>query len=613
MAKDSFDNYRQTYPDGHKSNHTWAGRLEKIVRAAPDKTAFIHGDKTVTWKQFDRRVNRLANALLDLGLVKEDRVAIMGFNCVEWMEAYFAAARIGAVPVNVNPRFLEHELTHILDDSDSTALIIVEDEGLEERVKRANSVRAKLPLLQHVILNAGRDYEDMHNYEGLMSKYPDTPPRLDWEVNNDDFCFLFYTGGTTGYPKGTVWDGHNRVQGLDALVITSMDPLWRRLPYLPDEAYPALMTTLPVPIPKSFLQSGFFKWVVQKVADSERADLGVLAFLGSSLAFRLAAGRMKLVAVAPLFHGAAFEGLMSMIVTMAGVGVFLENQHPFDPAELWKTVEKHKANSVIIVGDAFGVPMIEELEKNKYDISSLSVMMSYGVRFSPGLKKRFLKQLPGLLIVDGLGSTETSAAFTQVSSTGDDISLLKIKTMSQGINRSRVIDPLTGEDVKPGEKGELVLGGYCSLGYWKDPERTEKHFRVIDGRRWFYVGDEGTVDEDGYFSLIGRGSSIINTGGEKVYAEEVEEVLFGHPKIRDVGVTGVSDERWGEAVTAVIEPAENQQLGADEIIKFCADKIAVYKKPKHVLTVDALPRSATGKLLRKELKETAGKMIGKET
>ena len=232
------------------------------------------------------------------------------------------------------------------------------------------------------------------------------------------------------------------------------------------------------------------------------------------------------------------------------------------------------------------------------------------MRWSPPVKKKLLKKHPGLLLLDEYGSTETSAAYSQISSAvDDDISLLRIKIVPKGINSTRVINPETKKDVAPGEKGELIFGGFNSLGYWKDPERTEKCYRVIDGRRWFYVGDEGTVDEEGCFNFIGRGSSIINTGGEKVYAEEVEETLTQHPDIRDVGVTGVPDDRWGEAVTAVIKLEEGVDITAGEIIDYCRKKMAGYKKPKNVIFVDELPRSASGKLERKELKIIATQKI----
>ncbi len=605
--EDSFENYRQKYPDGHKNNHTWAGRLERILTRAADKTAFIQGERRLTWREFDLRTNRLANALLDLGIRKEERVAIMGFNSIEWMESYFAISKIGAVPVNVNCRFVPAEVKYILQDSDSVA-IIMEDDNIE----RVDEVRDELPLIRHSIVLGKKVPEGMFAYEDLMAKYPDTKPAMDWNITNEDFAFLFYTGGTTGYPKGTVWDGFNRVRGLDSIILSAMGPLVQMLPDFSDEAIDALNPTLPIPLPKRLVKSNFFRNLIQRERDPELSQKISLAMLGSKLGYRLSAGKMKLVVVAPLFHGTAYESNLSMIGATAGTSIYLTQRHPFNPGELWEVVEREKANLIVIVGDAFAIPMVEELERKQYDISSLSAIISSGVRWSPAVKKRLISRSPGLLLLDELGSTETSAAFSQVShAKGDEISQLKIKIIPKGINSTRVINPETGEDVKPGEEGELVFGGFNSLGYWKDPEKTAKYFRVIDGKRWFYVGDRGTVDGEGYFNFIGRGSSIINTGGEKVYAEEVEDILNEHPKIRDSGVTGVPDERWGEAVTAVVEPEKDADLVPEEVIEYCRGRMANYKKPKHVVFVQNFPRSASGKIERREIKEIALKLLNK--
>ncbi len=218
----SFEQFRQRYPKGKRSDNTWGGRLEKIARAIPDRTAFIQGERELTWSQFIERVNQLANAFLDLGIKKEDRVAIMGFNSIEWMETYFAASRIGAVPVNVNPRFVPAELKYLLEDSDSVALILEED-----GVERINQIRHELPLLKHCIVLGGKAPTGMLSYDELISKYPNSKPELSWKVTNEDFAFLFYTRGTTGYPKGTIWDGETRVRGLDIIMVNAMAPSGR--------------------------------------------------------------------------------------------------------------------------------------------------------------------------------------------------------------------------------------------------------------------------------------------------------------------------------------------------------------------------------------------------
>ncbi len=603
----SFEQFRQRYPKGKRSDNTWGRRLEKIARAIPDRTAFIQGERELTWKQFNERVNRLANAFLDLGIKKEDRVAIMGFNSIEWMETYFAASRIGAVPVNVNPRFVPAELKYILEDSDSIALILEED-----GVERIKQIRSDLPLLKHCIVQGEKAPAGMLSYNELISKYPNSKPKLSWKVTNEDFAFLFYTGGTTGYPKGTVWDGETRVRGLDLIMVNAMAPLFDRLGDLPREAYPALSTTIPVPGLGRFIASGLGRWFIRRSLTKLLIRSLMMRSSHSSLSYRLSGGRIKLIVVAPLFHGTAYEGNLSLIGTGGGTSIYLTSRHPFNPRELWETVEKRRANAIVIVGDAFAIPMVEELDRRKYDTSSLSSIVSSGVIWSPRIKKRLLEHNPGLLIVDELGTTETSSAFTQLSSSDErEISRLRIKLVAKGPNIAKVINPQTGKDVKPGEKGELVYGGYTALGYWKDPAKTEKSWKVIDGKRWFFVGDEGTVDKDGYFHFIGRGPTVINTGGEKVYPEEVEEIIKTHPKVRDAAVVGVPDERWGEAVTGIIELNEGEEASPEEIIDFCRERMAGYKKPKQVVFMDRLPRAAAGKLERKPLREVAMKMLGR--
>lgn len=603
--KDSFQNYHQYYHDGHKSNHTWGGRLEKLAKTIPDAIAFIQGDRKLTWKQFNLRVNRVANALLELDIRKQDRVAIMGFNSIEWVEAYFGISKMGAVPVNVNPRFLPNEVKYILDDADAVAVIAEAD-----CVGRIEPARIELPLLKHVIVYGGPASDGVIEYEKILARSFEKKALAPWKVTNEDFAYLFYTGGTTGYPKGTVWDYYSRVRGLDSLLMTGLPPLVKKLPELSAATIAGLNKSLPIPLPEKLIRSELFKRFANRESRSVIGERIGMMLQGSSLMYRLGKNKLKLIVAAQLFHGTAYESSFSMIAASGVTSIYLVKQTPFDPAELWETVEKTGANLIVIVGDAYAIPMAEELARKDYNISSLFGIMSSGVRWSPWVKKKFLEKHPGLLLLDEYGSTETSAAYTQVSSSVDEeIPQLRIKIAKQGINTTRVIDPETKEDTKPGQRGELIFGGFNSLGYWKDQARTARCYRVINGRRWFFVGDEGTVDEEGYFHFIGRGSSIINTGGEKVYAEEVEDILMKNPSVRDVGVTGVPDPRWGEAVTAVIQLKADANTSSHEIIEWCRSQMAGYKKPKKVIFVDKLPRAVSGKLERKELKKIAEKNV----
>ena len=606
--QDSFSNYRQHYPDGRKSHHTWGYRLETLARVIPDRIAFIQGERQLTWREFNARVNRLGNALLGLGVQKEERIAIMGFNTIEWMESYFAISRIGAVPVNVNPRYVAAELKHIFLDSDA-ALVIVEPASLG----RVQEIRAELPLLRQVIVIGREAPAGDLAYEALLDKASPAPPRLSWTVTNEDFAFLFYTGGTTGYPKGTVWDYESRVRGLDYLVINAMKPMVERLVDLPSESYAALSDTFPFPLYENILKSDF----VRRLAKRESGPVGKWVqrqldkLPATTLMYRLAGGKMKLLIAAPLFHGAAYESSFSQLGTNACTTLFLTTPHPFNPAELWETVERRQVNMILIVGDAFAIPMVEELDRKKYRARSVAIIVSSGVTWSAAIKKRLFKHIPGLLTFDSLGTTETSSAFTHLSTSDQkEIPSLRVKLVKEGVNQTRCVNPETGQDVKPGEVGELIYGGYTALGYWKDQEMTARCWRVLEGKRWFFVGDQGTADEEGYFIFRGRGALVINSGGEKVYPEEVEDVLRTHPSIRDCAVVGVPDSRWGEAVAVLVESKPGRKLSAEEVIEFCRGKMAGFKKPKHVVLVDELPRTATGKLARPGLKQMARERLG---
>jgi len=602
----SFESYRQNYPDGDQSQHTWGGRLKIIAQTIPEVQAFIQGERILTWREFDRNVNRLANALLDMGVKKEERFAIMSFNRIEWMEAYFALSRIGAVPVNVNPRFVANELKYILEDSDSAGIFIEEEE-----LSQLEQILSELELLRYVIVFGSRAPGGGVVYSDLIQKYPPGEPELPWKVTNSDFAFLFYTGGTTGFPKGTVWDYKMRVRGLDVIMLSALGPFLERLPDLDPEAFRKAKVLLPPILPGWLVRSQFFKRLITRARGSRVLDALFLRLLGSSLNYKLMGGKLRLIVAAQLFHGAAYETNFSLIGAAGGTSIYLTQRHPFNPQELWESVERWKANLIVIVGDAYALPMLEELERKEYDISSLSAIISSGVRWSPHIKKRLLERIPGVVLLDELGTTEVSTAFTQVSTPGDsEIGQLKIKLTRSGLYPVRAINPLAGKDALPGERAELAYGGFIALGYWKDPEKTAKSWKVIDGERWFLVGDEGIVDEEGYFHFIGRGPTVINTGGEKVYPEEVEEVIKTHPLVKDVGVCGVPHPRWGEAIAALVVAEPGANLTSEDIIQYCEGKLAGYKKPKYVLLVEEIPRSPAGKLERRNFKPLAQKLLG---
>jgi fatty-acyl-CoA synthase len=630
VEHDDFSNYRQKYPGRRKSNHTWKYRTEMYARMFPKRPCMIQGDRVITWDGFNRRCNRLAHGMERLGIKKEDRVAIVGFNSIEWMDVHFAAGKIGAVPVNVNPRFVPDEVRYILEDSD--AVIAFVEETYAELIEE---IWKDLPLLKSVVVY-GVDKrpdivpEGMLVYDDILSS-DETNPKT--KVYNDDFCILIYTGGTTGYPKGTVWDGTQRVRGLDMMLINNIVPIFDAIAEYPDDAIAgiskllgsnpkvekvltALMASKPA---RKFWRSDLGKNTVLLVFKAMAGNPYVLKATGG-----LQKAGVRLLCAAPLFHGAGIEGAFTYYGAIASCTVFLPTPHPFIAREFWETVEKHHVHTGIIVGDAFALPMMDDLKKaeeegRKYNLKSLWAIVSSGTRLSAHVKKEFLHQHPGLLIVDTMGTSESSGAFATINaSTDEEIKPAgaRLLTDKSGFYRkqvytNRVVNPETGKDVEPGsnEIGEFLFGGWMTLGYWKCPKKTARDFRVIDGKRWFFGGDEGTVDADGRFNLIGRGGGyMINSGGEKVYSEEVEEMVKSHPKVWDAAVVGVTDPRWGQAVTALVELRPGEEATPEEIIDYCRDRMAGYKRPRNVFIVDKVPRAGAGKIDR----VTAIEMIAKD-
>jgi len=620
VDRDDFSNYRQKYSGRRKRNHTWKYRTEMYARFFPKRPCMIQGDRVVNWDRFNRRCNRLAHGMIAMGIKKEDRVAIVGFNSIEWMEVHFAAGKIGAIPVNVNPRFVPDEVRYVIEDSD--AVIAFVEEPYAQLIA---DIKKDLPRLRHVVIyGVGKRPDDVPAgtavYDDILSD-DESNPKI--KVYNNDFCILIYTGGTTGYPKGTVWDGTQRVRGLDMMLVNNIVPIFDAIAEYPDAAIAgiskllgsepkvvrvltALMASKPA---RAFWRSNLGKNAVLLIFKAMSGNPWVLKGTG---AFQKAG--VRLLCSAPLFHGAGIEGAFTYYGAIASCTVFLPTPHPFVAREFWETVEKHRVHTAVIVGDAFALPMMEELKKAEeegrpYDLRSLWAIVSSGTRLSAHVKKEFLRQHPGLLIVDTMGTSESSGAFATINaSTDKEIKPAgaRLITNKSGFYRkqvfsSRVVNPETGRDVEPGssEIGEFLFGGWMTLGYWKCPKKTARDFRIIDGKRWFFAGDEGTVDEEGRFNLIGRGGGyMINSGGEKIYSEEVEELVKSHPKVRDVAVVGITDERWGQAVTALVELRPGEEANPQEIIDYCRDRIAGYKRPRNVFIVEKIPRTATGKIDR---------------
>jgi acyl-CoA synthetase (AMP-forming)/AMP-acid ligase II len=520
---------------------------EAIADHQPDALAQRHAGRSMTWSEFDRRADGVARALLDAGLGEQAKVAQYLYNVPEYLESTFAALKAGLATVNTNYRYTADELAYLWDNADAEAVVF---HGVF--AERCDEVRARLPRIRTWLW-----VDDGHGacppfatpYEDAASAPPAERVVAPWGRDGDHLVLL-YTGGTTGMPKGVMWRQDDLFGALDAANRN-------RLPAEPDLA-----------------------------AATDRITR---------------AGPRNLPA-APLMHGTGlFNALSNLIVggsvvTMAG--------RRFDPVELLDTVQQERINSMSIVGDAFAKPILRALdaEPERWDISSLRVIVSSGVMWSAETKQGLLRHNERLIMVDSLGSSEAIGMATSTTRADGGSETASFQLGPDG----RVVTE-DGRDVVPGsgEIGLVATRGHTPIGYYKDTEKSAATFRVIDGVRYSIPGDFATVDADGTVRLLGRGSQCINTGGEKVYPEEVEEMLKRHPTVADAAVVGVPDERFGEAITALVEAHAGDVVDETELIAHVKEHLAGYKAPKRIIPVDSIGRAANGKLDYKALKARA--------
>ena len=523
---------------------------EAISDQIGDLTAIYSGENSESWEEFEKRSASLAKTFSEKGLKRDSKVAFYCYNGPEYLEGQFAAFKIRAIPANVNYRYLDEELAYILNNADAEALLF--DSSLTERV---DSVRSRCPKLK-VFLRVGEGPSEdwITNYEDAVNNDP--LPRI--ERSGDDLWFL-YTGGTTGSPKAVMWS-HAGLMGGMAETFRSLGEK----------------------VPENFEEAA----EIAKRVTGEGKEIRQLC-------------------AAPLMHGTS--SLTALGTHMHGGLVATLSSRTIDPKELWEMVEKCKITMLTIVGDAFARPMIDELEDSLksdtvWDLSSLRLVMSSGVMFSAPLKERLL-DLHSCTILDALGSSEGTGMGKQVTSrrkkdTGTARFFLGEHT--------RVLSE-DGEEIEPGSEkiGKLALGYPLPVGYYKDPEKTELTFPTINGRRWSIPGDWATIEKDGSITLLGRGSECINTGGEKVFPEEVEEALKINSLVVDCNVVGLPDDRWGQAVTAVVEVKKGETLKEVELLNDVKERLAGYKVPKSVIFVEKLKRGPNGKSDYRWARETA--------
>jgi acyl-CoA synthetase (AMP-forming)/AMP-acid ligase II len=512
----------------------------------PDATAQVQGERRFTWAEFDRRADGVAATLLSSGVAHQDKVAHYLYNCPEFLDSMFGILKIGLVPVNTNYRYADDELVYVWDNADVVAVVfhatfVDHVERVRERVPR---VRTWL-----CVEDGSAPCPDWAVPYEQAAAASSVRVRAPWGRDGDDL-YLLYTGGTTGEPKGVMWRQDDIVMSLEA-------GARRPLPAVPSAAAITERVSKPGPVA---------------------------------------------VPAAPLMHGTGSFNSMNVLI-LAGSIVTLEGRH-FDVVELLDTVARERVRTMSIVGDAFARPILRALdaEPNRWDVSSLRVIVSSGVIWSAETKTGLLRHIPGVTMIDSLGSSEAIGMATSTTTRENAATTAQFR-----LNATTRVVTDDGLDVVPGsgERGRVALRGRTPLGYYKDPGKSATTFITIDGERYSIPGDWAMVDADGNVQLLGRGSQCINTGGEKVYPEEVEEALKLHPTIADAAVVGLPDERFGEAITALVEPVPGATIDIDALVAHVKGRLAHYKAPKHVVAVRSVQRAANGKLDYRRLKAEA--------
>ena len=531
------------------SKWNFADVWEAVAEEVPDAPALVHGDRTRTWREFDGRADRVGRWLLGAGVGEQDKLALYLYNCSEYLEATFAAYKVGLVPINTNYRYADDELVYLWENADTVAVVF---HGVF--VERIEGIRDRVPGVRSWLwVDDGTascpswavPFEEAASTSGAPGPAGDERVRAPWGRGPDDLHML-YTGGTTGMPKGVMW---------------RQDDLFVRLN-----------------------GSGFRRYPTEGGIDDVRAEL--------------AAGGpgMTLLPACPLMHGTG--GFTAMECLSEGGRVVTLTGRQFDPVELLDTVEARKVNGLIIVGDAFAKPILATLdaEPGRWDLSSLVAIISSGVMWSEESKQGLLRHHPGMLLVDAFSSSEALGMGSSVSSSEGAAETARFRLGPD----VRVIDT-DGTDIAPGSDrvGVLALGGRIPVGYYKDEAKSAATFRVIDGVRYSIPGDYAEIRGDGSIHLLGRGSVCINTGGEKVYPEEVEEVVKTVDGVLDAVVVGIPDERFGEEIVAVVQLTPGTPDGSvspDAVVEHVKGRLAGYKAPRRVRFVETIGRSPSGKV-----------------
>jgi fatty-acyl-CoA synthase len=516
----------------------------------PDAPAFIHGARTISWRDADHMTNNLARGMIARGARPGDKVAFYMRNGPEYTMTLAAALKARLTHVNVNYRYTPEEVWYIFDDSDAQTVVYAA--AFRDAVAQ---IRPRLPKVKTWIeVNETGDVAPFAEWFDTIAQDGNGAP-LDIERSGADQLFI-YTGGTTGMPKGVMW-AHEDL---------------RELMVAPLRRFGAVPETLD-----------------QMAAQVKAVGPGP-----------------RVLPAPPLMHGTGL--LTAFSAHIAGGCVITLTKPSFDAEEMLIAIDKHKPQNLSIVGDSFAKPLLNALNAapGKYDVSSVQMITSSGVMWSVEVKRGLLEHMPRAILTDAFSSSEALGMGTSIMAKGGETPTAKFAIGE----RCRVIDE-NDQFIEPGsdKPGMVAIAGPNPVGYYKDPEKTARTFRVIDGVRYSIPGDFCLVAADGTLTLLGRGNACINTAGEKVFPEEVEEALKTHPSVEDALVIGVPDEKWGQAITGIVRLKENAALDEEALRAHVRAKLAAYKTPKRVILADVPLRASNGKADYKAARETAARAL----
>ncbi|WP_373079816.1 acyl-CoA synthetase [Zhongshania sp.] len=518
-----------------------ADLFEAVADKVPEREALVCGDRRSSFAALDAGANQMAHYLAAQGVKAGDHVGLYMYNCSEYLEAMLACFKIRAVPINVNYRYVKDELLYIFDNADMVACI--HHREFIPAIAEVRDAAKKLNIFVSVADETNEDLSligavDYHKATEAQSKARDFGERAD-----EDY-FILYTGGTTGMPKGVMWPHKN-------VFFAAMGGGGHFSPLGPCE----------------------------KPEDIRE---------------RVMENPLRGIALAPLMHGASWW--YACIQLLAGNTLVLNHNRSFDGEQVWQIVADEKVHAVQIVGDAMAIPLLDSLAANpdRWDLSNVFNVGSGGAIFSEAKQDAFKKFFPNVFITNAFGSSEGGQM-------GMDNGSKKTASGLGNVSRTDYMDVIVEEEGKAprhaelGETGIFARAGYIPMGYYNDPVKTAKTFLEVDAKRWLLTGDAAKLEDDGSITVFGRGSNCINSGGEKIFPEEVEVALKAHEGIFDALVVGLADDRWGSRVSAVIQAREGVTLDLNNVQEHCRKHIAGYKVPREIHLIEELPRAPSGK------------------